>query len=169
MHQPQTTKDGRQYLIRDLAIEIVRGTPQHGEAAEDGQLVAIFSWVKANIEYRLDPRDYDQYQVAGRTINSGGSDCDDHTILNAALASSLGFISGAKIVSPDGKNWHIYAVVGVHPITNPQHYMAMDTTQPGSHAGWEPPDAQRREEYLCTFREGKAVNLHKLSRWGLFG
>jgi hypothetical protein len=72
---PQQTRDGKQYMLRDLALEVVRGTAQHGDASEDQQLGALFRWVAANVEYRQDPVWYDQYQTAGRTLQGGGSDC----------------------------------------------------------------------------------------------
>lgn len=159
---PQKTRKGESYMLRDLALEIVRGTPQHGQQSEDGQIGAVFGWVKSNVEYRQDPSDYDLFMGAGRTISAGGSDCDDHTILNCALLSSLGFTVGAKVTSPDGANFHIYGIVGAHPFYAPSVIVPMDTTQPGSFPGWEPPDEQRRHEYITTFRRGRALGITRL-------
>jgi hypothetical protein len=100
--------------------------------------------------------------TAGRTIAAGGSDCDDHTILLCALLSSLGFQTGAKIISPDGQSWHIYAVVGAFPFTDPHSLVALDTTQSEAYPGWEPSFLQRKTEYLCTFRGGTAVGLKQV-------
>jgi hypothetical protein len=160
--KPQKSRDGKQYMLRDLALEIVRETPQHGKESEDRVVSAIFWWVKNNVEYRQDPADYDMYMTAGRTIAAGGSDCDDHTILNAALLNSLGFRTGAKIVSPDDQNWHIYTVVGVYPFYKPTCIIPLDTTQPESFPGWEPPPVQRRFGYLVDFEFDKARRLRKL-------
>jgi hypothetical protein len=159
---PQVRQDGSQYLLRDLALEIVRGTPQHGQSSEDAVIGNIFWWVKSNIEYRQDPRDFDQYQGAGRTIISGGSDCDDHTILNAALLNSLGFLTGCFCTSPDNQNWHILATVGAHPFNAPQEVIPLDTTQPESFPGWLPPAHMRKFLYRCTFKEGRTVFLRKV-------
>jgi len=160
--RPQETRDGQQYMLRDLALEIVNGTIQHGQAAEDQTVSRVFWWVKNNIEYRQDPVDYDQYMAAGRTIAAGGSDCDDHCILNAAMLSSLGFRTGAKVVSPDNTNWHVYAVVGVYPFYAPTRIIPLDTTQPESFPGWEPPDYQRKFGYLVDFEYDKAKRLRKV-------
>lgn len=83
--------------------------------------------------------------------------CDDHCILISSLAGNLGFIPGAKVVSPDGANWHIYALTSVFPRSNPQaptaRYLALDTTQPQSHPGWEPPAKFQRHSRMVTFTE----------------
>lgn len=88
--------------------------------------------------------------------------CDDHTILNAALLNSLGFRTGAKVISPDEANWHIYTVVGVYPFYKPTCIIPLDTTQPGSYPGWEPPPVQRRFGYLVDFEYDKAKHLRKI-------
>lgn len=159
---PQERPDGKQYMLRDLALEIVRGTPQHGFAAEDGQLTAVFAWVKNNIEYRQDPHGFDEYRAAGRTIDAGAGDCDCHTILNVGLLTGLGFRTGARVCSPDNANWHIYTVVGAHPFNNPSIIFPFDTTQPGSYVGWEPPPAMRRHLLQCEFDDGKAIGLRNV-------
>lgn len=161
--KPQKNIDGKQYMLRDLALEIVQGTPQHGKKSEQAVIGRVFWWVKNNVEYRQDPADYDEYRSAGRTVNGGGSDCDDHTILNAALLSSIGFRTGAKVISPDGQNWHIYAVVGAYPFYNPSVVIPMDTTQPNSFPGWEPSREQRRYAYQTDFQYNKALGLREVS------
>lgn len=163
LKQPQRTRDGQTFMVRDLALEIVRGLPEHGQEAEDAQLAALFRWVGNNVEYRQDPHDYDQYQSVGATLRGGGSDCDDHAILMAALATSLGFPVGAKVTGGNG-GFHIYAVAGVHPFYAPTEFLALDTSmvRRGSFPGWEPPLSERQQEYIVTFTEGRAVNLRRL-------
>jgi hypothetical protein len=160
--KPQKRKDGSQYMLRDLALEVVNGVKQHGQVAEDEQIARVFWWAKNNVEYRQDPADYDMYMTAGRTISAGGSDCDDHTILNASMLSSLGFMTGAKVISPDNLNWHIYAVVGAHPFYDPTVSIPLDTTQPSSYPGWEPPASQRQYSYMTDFKYDKAVRFRRV-------
>ena len=143
---------------RALALEIVSQTPQHGDGLEAGEITSVFYWVKNNIQYRQDPRDYDLYATAKRTVQLGGGDCDDVTILVTALLSNLGYRIGAKTISPDGKNWHIYPVVAYHTKSNPKLICTLDTTQPDSAPGWEPPMAYRRKEIRTAFAGGEAFN-----------
>ena len=162
MMVPQEDLNGNTYLLRDLALEIVRGTPQHGIQAEDAQVSRVFSYVQNNIEFRDDPVDYDQYQSAGRTANSGASDCDDHTIYVCALLASIGFRTGAKVISPDGVAWHIYGTVEVHPKQAPTAIFTLDTTEADSFPGWEPPLFQRKYEHQCRFVMGRATHLTQI-------
>jgi len=151
-------------MLRDVAVEIVKGTPQHGTAYEDACVASVFKWVKSNIEYRQDPVDYDYYMAAGRTINSGAGDCDDHCILICALLNALGFHTGARIVSPDGAAWHIYALAGVRSFSSPSMVIPLDTTQTESAPGWEPPPMMRRYELQTSFRLGKTPHIF-VNRW----
>jgi hypothetical protein len=83
--------------------------------------------------------------------------CDCHTILVNAMIGNLGYIPGAKVVSADNANWHIYAVTCVFPRHNPEaptaRYVALDTTQTPSVLGWEPPRQFQRYSKLVTFTD----------------
>lgn len=142
--------------IRKVALNLVRGAPQHGDEHEDQEIVKTFAFVKQNIEYRQDPRSYDYYATARRTLEMGAGDCDDHTVLLAGLLHNLGFLTGAKVISPDGYNWHIYALAGIRSKAQPTAYVTLDTTQPQSFPGWEPGFMHRGHERLITFEKGRA-------------
>jgi len=164
MRVPQKRPDGSEYMLRDLALEQVQGCPQDGQAKEACEIAAIFNFVSHNVEYRQDPTDYDLYMGAGHTLNAGGSDCDDHSILTAAMLSSIGYNVGCKVVGPnaDGSGGlHIYTVVGVNPWYAPQQLIAVDTSMAhrGSYPGWEPPAEQRRFQAIGTFRGGRVEGL----------
>lgn len=91
--------------------------------------------------------------------------CDDHTILNAAMLSSIGFRTGARVVSPDGASWHIYALAGVRTFSRPSAIIPMDTTQTEAFPGWEPPYGMRRYEMQTTFQLGQLGPI-VVNRWG---
>jgi hypothetical protein len=147
----------RDPAIRALALETVRGTSQHGDQSELEELKRVFFFVKNNIEYRQDPHKYDLYATATRVLQSGAGDCDCHCILTNAMIGNLGYIPGAKVVSADNANWHIYAVTCVFPRHNPEaptaRYVALDTTQTPSVLGWEPPRQFQRYSKLVTFTD----------------
>jgi hypothetical protein len=165
VRKPQKNNAGQQYMLRDFVLrDVVNGTSDHGLGAEKEEVLRVFKWVKGAIQYKQDPRDYDYYAAAGRTINARGGDCDDHTILICAMLSSIGYVTGAKVVAGDGKSWHIYALVGL-PRANPTYVLALDTTQPGSFVGWEP-DLHRHRAYeiQTTFDRGRHTPIRK-NRW----
>jgi hypothetical protein len=153
----QVFKSLRDPSVRALALDLVRGTPQHGNESELAELSRVFWFAKNNIEYRQDPHQYDLYSTASRTLQVRSGDCDDHCVLTASLIGNLGYIPGAKVISPDGSNWHIYALTSVFPRHNPEaptaRYIAMDTTQPPSYLGWEPPQKFQRYSKTVTFTE----------------
>ena len=145
-------------LIRAVALNWVRGTPEMGNDAETAEVSRIFWAVYNNIEYRQDPLDYDTYATAYRTLQVRSGDCDDHVILSSSLLGAIGYLPAAKLISPDGANWHIYTITAIWPRHNPTastaRYIALDTTQKGtSYPGWEPPMNQRRNEQIVVFGE----------------
>lgn len=153
----QVFKSLRDPSVRALALSLVRGTSQHGEKSELEELSRVFWFVKNNVEYRQDPHLYDLYSTASRTIQVKAGDCDDHLILVDALIGNLGYIPGAKVISADGANWHIYAITCVFPRQNPQaptaRYIALDTTQTPSYPGWEPGKSFQKYVRKVTFTE----------------
>lgn len=102
---------------------------------------AIFDWVAKpeNVRYTGDTGDHalwpggpvepvDEFQSALRTIEFKGGDCDDHSVVTAALAIKNGFPAKFRITSNTGESWdHIYTMVGV-PKLDPKRWIALDTT-----------------------------------------
>ncbi len=88
--------------------------------------------------------------------------CDEHTTILCSLLSSIGYRTGAKVISADGNGWHIYSIVGVDPAFNgrPTAIIPLDSAY-GSEPGWEPDPKYRRHEYQCTFQQGKTIGWRK--------
>jgi hypothetical protein len=144
---------------RAYVAEIVRNgraqaTP--GGPSEVEQIGKIFWHVKNNVAYIQDPRGYEYIPTAKRGIQIGAEDCDGHVVIVCSLLSALGFATGARVISSDGQNWHIYSVVMFDPMYRPTQYITLDTTQKESVPGWEPPPAMRRQQIDVTFADGKA-------------
>lgn len=62
---------------------------------------AVYSWMKRNIQYVRDPYQIELLQSPIRTLQLKYGDCDDHSILAAALLSSLGVPTRFKVVKTD--------------------------------------------------------------------
>lgn len=129
--------------MRKLALHITRHCRDRDAACE---AKSIYDWTKKHIRYtgdvgphfhgRKGPREaIDVFQTAARTVEYGGGDCDDHTILNCTLAIHNGFACNARITSPTrGKedDWgHVYGMAGF-PKGDTRKLMAMDSTLPGN-------------------------------------
>lgn len=143
--------------MRKLALQITRHCP-----ARDGQCEAkaIGDWVKKNIRYTGDVgpiklshngqvEGVDVFQTAARTVEFGGGDCDDHTILNVTLAAHNGLTSNMRVTSPtrnpkEEDYGHIYGTIGL-PKNNPRKYYAVDTTLPNYRFGYEVPYGKAKD------------------------
>lgn len=160
---PQQGPDGRTFLLKDLTHQQIRGCPQHGTESEIEPIRRVFRFVKHNVEYRQDPSGYEQFMTAGRTITSGAGDCDDLTILINSMLSSVGYVTGSRVISPDGHSWHIYSIIGINPafMGTPSEVLPLDAAY-GDRVGWEPPDQYRKHEYQCTFWQGSVVHWERV-------
>lgn len=110
----------------------------------EGELRALFEYVRSHIQYRLDPMTLEWLQTPHWTLFvSGDGDCDDMATLICAGALSLGHGCRFRVVQADparpGDYSHVYAVVGFRDRRGGGVYwIAADATQ--SHPfGWEPP------------------------------
>jgi hypothetical protein len=99
------------------------------------ELTAIWNFGVLNVRYTQDQDGEDTYQTVRATLEAGAGDCDDLTILFAALAKAVGFENiVARIVSVHGATWdHIYPLVKL-----PRGgWIPMDATEQGKPLGWE--------------------------------
>lgn len=126
--------------------------------ARDGlcESEAIYNWTKANIRYTGDiapvkmpngaVEGIDLFQAPWRTVEFGGEDCDGHTVVTTTLLTLNGIPAKFRITAPSkDSDWaHIYGLAGL-PKTNPNKWVAVDTTLPGRMFGREAPAAKRRD------------------------
>lgn len=127
--------------LRQMAIEVVRGTPARDDYA---QACAVFHYVKKHIEFR---GEYDEWlQTPLVTAQLGAGDCDDQSMLVAALLMSLGIRSTFITVAtgPDRQFSHVYAAAFIRDKNN---WLPLDTTVDRSFPGWQPERVTRIKTY----------------------
>lgn len=74
--------------------------------------------------------------------------CDDATIMFAALLKAIGFKVVARVISTTGKNWeHIYALAGL-PHEAPKRWVSLDATVEGFHPGDEFKPYKSKRDFL---------------------
>lgn len=132
----------RDPVIRQLLSEILKDVT---EKDYEGELQAIFDWVRKNIRYTRDPHNLELFQKPSRIIELGLADCDDLSIIIGAMVQSIGYplrlrVIGVQSADPE----HIYPLVGVPPSENNLEsiqWVAMDASvnQP---IGWQLPQNQ---------------------------
>lgn len=126
---------------RVAAIEAARGSVKNLT-----EIDAVLAWVKRNIEFRGENAETLQSPIVTLQLRAG--DCDDHSILIAAMMRSLGYNVQFKTVAASRQDptqfSHVY-VVAQDKRTGA--WKALDSTVPGSFAGWEPPRIYRSKTY----------------------
>jgi len=156
MLQDLTAKSVQDPDMRKLALQVTRACPARDDACESK---AVGAWTKQNIRYTGDIAPHrlgaggpvesiDLYQAARRTVEYGGGDCDDHSVLNATLLILNGIPAKFRVTSPHkwgGDNYtHIYTLAGT-PKGDPKRWVAVDTTLPDYTFGKEYPFAKNRD------------------------
>ena len=152
--QDLTHKSVKDPAMRKLALQITKHCPARDDRCE---LRAIYDWTKKNIRYTCDIGPHklgrngpveavDLFQTAARTVEFGGGDCDDHSILNCTLAIHNGFGCKYRVTTPTrakGEDYtHIYSMAGT-PKNGPSKFVALDTTIPGEYFNKEAAHGKR--------------------------
>lgn len=130
-------------VIRAIAVREVsrkcNGRWCVSERDYEGEVKAIFDWTRKNVRYIRDRIDADQFHHARRTIQFGGGDCDDASIVLASLLQAIGYPVKLRVIQTStGPDWdHIYVLAGVPP-GNPTKLISLDASV-DKPAGWKPP------------------------------
>lgn len=125
--------------VRAQAVSLVSACRQKDYGAE---IACLFDFVQNEIRYVRDPAGWEALHAPRAVLEIGAGDCDDKSILLAALLESLdhptqfvavGFCPGALD--------HVY-VETAWPgsrLRAPGHNLALDATEPRG-LGWAPPN-----------------------------
>lgn len=116
---------------------------------EEAEVAAIWDFVVLNCRYVYDPLEVDTFATVEHTLDAGGGDCDDLTIVFAALLKSVGFHVQARVISTraDPQTWaHIYPLVGLSK-DNPRAWVPLDATVNGAIPGWEYEEIGQKKDY----------------------
>lgn len=133
IHRALREEDG---FTRRAALGMVRHAPERDYLAE---LRSIYQNVRKRVRYRRDIMNVDTYQSPRRTLELGGGDCDDYSILLAALYLAIGYPVKLKVIrTKTASDWnHIYIVVGL-PQRKPVKWIPIDGSV-AAFVGWEAP------------------------------
>jgi len=126
--------------VREAALEAARGADRG-----IGEIDAVFDWVQRNIEFR---GEYGETLQEPRiTLRYRAGDCDDQSMLSAAMLQHLGYETRFRTValrsSPDEFS-HVYVEVYDK---RAGAWVPLDTTVAGVYPGWQPEEIQRSAEY----------------------
>jgi hypothetical protein len=104
-----------------------------------GEVRAVFDFVRQNVRYVKDGIHADQFHHPVRTLQFGGGDCDDMTVLLGSMLQAIGYPVKMRVIQTVGApDWnHIYLLVGLPP-GEPRYWVALDASV-DKPAGWAPP------------------------------
>lgn len=116
------------------------------------EITKIWNFVVLNIRYTLDPSEVDTFRTLRRSLEAGSVDCDDFTIIFAALLKAVGFKVRARVCSVKGqKSWaHIYPMVEVPKESTPgveSRWVPLDVTVEGVGPDWEYPYINKYRDF----------------------
>lgn len=141
----QIIKGRRDPRIRAIAVQIVSKKCGDSwcikERDYQGELRAIFNYVRKNVRYVKDPIDRDTFQHPRRTLEWGGEDCDGSSIVTGALCGAIGYPMKCRIIQTIyGQDYdHIYMMAGLPPTApKPKWWVPLDASVDRP-AFWEPP------------------------------
>jgi transglutaminase-like putative cysteine protease len=122
--------------VTEIARGIVAGLPEKDHLAE---MNALFEFVRDSIRYVMDTNGVERIQSPAYTLRERQGDCDDQSILLAALLEGIGIPARFTAVgfSPDAFE-HVY--VQARP---EGEWIGLDPTERVA-AGWEPPEVLTR-------------------------
>lgn len=130
-----------------LAPEAKTPCPPRDESCE---IQRIWDFVHINMRYVYDPDEVDFFATARASLEAGGGDCDDFTILIAAMGGLIGFKRAARVVSvreaPDDFV-HVYPMLGINSKDSPSAWVPLDDTVQGSYPGWQYPNIAKYVDY----------------------
>jgi transglutaminase-like putative cysteine protease len=127
--------------IRDAASYIVAGVDGKDF---DGQVRAVQQWVMHNIRYLRDHVSAETLIDPVLLLQTKAGDCDDHSMLVAALLMSIGFVCRFQAIgSTDPNNFeHVYTEVKLG-----RSWVSVETTE-NVDLGWQPFAVVRITRYL---------------------
>lgn len=155
--------------LRLLALDIVRGA---GVAEKDvvGEIRAIHTWVQRSIRYVRDPVGYEfitHPETLAFEIRDG--DCDDHSVLEAALLGALGIPTRFVVVGmvPGAGFSHVY-LEALHQKS--KRWIPLDPIMKDKPAGWSVPRPATIKRYPINTVDGFPSNsLFDLAGAALLG
>lgn len=128
------------------AIEIVRNVPAFDDF---GEAQAIFYWVRANIRFTKDPVSKEKLYPPSELLKIRAGDCDDISMLIAALGMSLGYAARLITIAANQQNpsefVHVYTELEVPPGSG--QWIPMDAARVDSQFGVAPPSYTRKRAW----------------------
>lgn len=128
-------KGAKDFFVRQTAIKILRLYRVRPKNYL-GEIAALFDWVKRNIRYTRDIYKVELLHSARRMLELRAGDCDDITILLAAMLESTGHPVRLVIVGRDPKRKKLFSHIYLETLYK-DRWIPLDATM-NKPVGWAP-------------------------------
>lgn len=119
-------RKGRESMpVREMAKRIVRQLRQKDYA---GEIAAIHAFVRDRVRYTRDIRTVETLHTAEQLLQDRQGDCDDKSILVAALLESIGHRTRLIAIGPR-KNVYAHVFAQVQDPAKPGAWIALECTE----------------------------------------
>ncbi len=146
--------------IRALAINLLRsrGIPEKQYRAE---MVALYEWVRDNIRYTRDVAGQETLSPPEEiAFNSQAGDCDDKSVLLAALLGAVGIATRYKTIGVTPTSYsHVYLQARPGPPGSP--WISLDPIMRNKTAGWEAPASMVKVAKVYPENAPEDVNMSR--------
>lgn len=136
----------RDMTIRSKAGQIIQSCPNKNYRC---YAEAIHNWVAENIRYANDAQSVETLIYPSELLKMKVGDCDDQSMLVAALAESIGMPARFVTIAADSNNpsefSHVFSQIKVSG-----RWMTADTTMPGHPFSWDPGPQYPRRVWAAT-------------------
>jgi len=123
----------KEQKIRRCALDL---TGHLDQKDFDGEVKAIFEFVRDEIRYVMDICDVETVHSPDVVLDQGSGDCDDKCVCLAALLESIGHPTRFVAIGYGADYEHVYCEAQLHG-----EWVALETTEPVE-MGWRPPRAR---------------------------
>lgn len=129
-----------------LASDIVRRVASYDDL---GEAQAIYSWVKSHIRFTKDPLTKETLFPPMELLKRGAGDCDDISMLMAALDMAVGLPARLVTVAgnPNSPEQFSHVYVEVEAPVGSDNWVPQDAARAGARFGQEPPHYFRKKAW----------------------
>lgn len=131
----ELSREGRKSMaVRNQALRLIAPLAQKDWA---GEITALHAFVRDEIRYCNDPDECELIQTPDKTLELKAGDCDDKSILLAALLGAIGHPARYRAVGfQPGLFEHVYVETKIRDT-----WIPLETTEPVE-VGWQPPESE---------------------------
>lgn len=152
----------------NTAVRVVSSAPAHDEI---GELEAIYSYVAQNVRFTKDPVTKEKLYPPQELLKIGAGDCDDISMLTAALLMAVGYparlVTVAASGGAPGEFSHVYCEAEVPPGSG--NWIPLDSARPDSAFGLAPAHYSRKRAWSLTDSSYSDLSGERTKLFGLGG